>query len=89
MQSLPFDTGDIEGLHQTHQRRSLDAFIETGFAQLCQHRLDELTISELVAESGRSVGSFYKRFRNKEAFFRALCAATVAHNSAFHESAPG
>lgn len=81
------DSG-IDGLLETHQarsRRSRDAFIETGFIVLNRGRLDDLTISDLVAESGRSVGSFYKRFKNKDAFFRALCAAAVAHNSAFHQ----
>jgi AcrR family transcriptional regulator len=89
-QDVTFGSTDIKGLHETHQarsRRSRDAFIETGFALLNRLRLDEFTISELVAESGRSVGSFYKRFKNKDAFFRALCAAAVAHNSAFHKQA--
>ena len=68
--------GVFEAL-QERSRRSRDAFIESGFVLLNQMRFNDLKISDLVQHCGRSVGSFYKRFEDKEAFFRALQVATV------------
>ena len=71
--------GVFEAL-QERSRRSRDAFIESGFVLLNQMRFNDLKISDLAQHSGRSVGSFYKRFEDKEAFFRALQLATVKRN---------
>jgi len=76
-------TKSVEGVFDVRQDRSqksLDAFIESGIALLNQMRFDELKVSDLVRHSGRSVGSFYKRFGDKEAFFRALQMSAVARD---------
>lgn len=62
---------------QERSRKSRDAFIESGFVLLNHMRFNDLKVSDLARHCGRSVGSFYKRFEDKEAFFRALQVATV------------
>src|SRR5689334_9913729 len=57
------------------QRRSQErqaAMISTGLKILEQRGIDALSIAELTAANGFSVGSFYARFEDKEAFFRAV-----------------
>ena len=74
---------EIQGVYEALQdrsRRSRDAFIESGIALLNEMRFAELKVTDLASHSGRSVGSFYKRFEDKEAFFRALQASTVARD---------
>ncbi len=74
---------EIHGVYEALQdrsRRSRDAFIESGIALLNEMRFAELKVTDLASHSGRSVGSFYKRFEDKEAFFRALQASTVARD---------
>lgn len=71
---------------QERSRQSRDAFIESGFVLLNQMRFDDLKVSELARHCGRSVGSFYKRFEDKEAFFRALQAATVMRDQQIIET---
>ena len=74
---------DIDGVfaaRQDRSRRTRDAFIESGFAMLNRIRFIDLKVSDLAQHSDRSVGSFYKRFEDKEAFFRALQVATVARD---------
>lgn len=79
----------IEGVFEARQdrsRRSRDAFIESGIALLNNRRFSDLKVSDLARHSGRSVGSFYKRFEDKQAFFRALQAATVARDQKIIQS---
>lgn len=71
---------EIEGVHAVQQersRRSRDAFIESGFGMLNEMRFADLTIAALARHCDRSVGAFYKRFEDKEGFFRALQLAAV------------
>lgn len=73
---------EIEGVHavlQERSRRSRDAFIESGFEMLNGMRFADLTVAALARHCGRSVGAFYKRFEDKEGFFRALQLAAVTH----------
>lgn len=73
----------IDGVFETLQdrsRKSRDAFIESGIVLLNEIRFNDLKVSDLAQHSGRSVGSFYKRFEDKEAFFRALQVATVTRD---------
>lgn len=71
----------VRAARQDRSRKSRDAFIESGIALLNEMRFRDLKVSDLACHSGRSVGSFYKRFEDKEAFFRALQAATVTRDS--------
>lgn len=73
----------IEGVFEARQdrsRKSREAFIASGIALLNEMRFDDLKVADLARHSGRSVGSFYKRFEDKEAFFRAMQASTVARD---------
>ncbi len=70
---------EIPGVFKAHQTRSVksrDDFINAGIDALNRLRLDELKIAELAKVSNNSVGSFYTRFQDKEAYFRALRAHT-------------
>ncbi|PHP65433.1 hypothetical protein CSC94_18915 [Zhengella mangrovi] len=72
---------DIPGVHPAQQQRSRrirDAFINSGVEMLNSMRLADLKVSDLAEASGGSVGSFYNRFEDKEAYFRALRAAAIA-----------
>ncbi len=57
------------------QRRSqitYNTLIETGFRLMEERDFDAIAIAEIAKEAGYSVGAFYARFENKEAFYRAL-----------------
>ena len=78
----------VEGVFDASQdrsRKSRDAFIESGIALLNDMQFSDLKVSDLARHSGRSVGAFYKRFEDKEAFFRALQASAVARNEVIIE----
>ncbi len=71
---------DIPGVHPARQARSIrlrDTYVKAGFEFLNSRRLSDLKVSELAESCGSSVGSFYTRFEDKEAYFRALRAATI------------
>ena len=72
---------DIPGVLPARQRRSIklrDAYIRAGIEILNTKRLSDLSVSELAQECGGSVGSFYTRFEDKEAYFRALRVAAIS-----------
>jgi Transcriptional regulator len=76
------DTG-IDGVFDVHQQRSRElrnAFVEAGFVLLNTMQFKDMKIADLAQQCGRSVGSFYKRFEDKDAYFRALRMAAVAIN---------
>ena len=65
----------IPGVFAARQSRSIrnrDSFLKAGVEALGKMAFDEIKISELAAASGNSVGSFYTRFQDKDAFLRAL-----------------
>ncbi len=69
--------GHIPGVFEARQSRSVktrDGFIVAGVEALKSKRFGDLKISELAAISNNSVGSFYTRFQDKDAFFTALSA---------------
>ena len=71
---------DIPGMFPARQKRSVrirDSFIRAGVEALNEVRLDDLTVSVLCERSGYSVGAFYTRFQDKDAYFRALRVFTV------------
>lgn len=66
---------DLPGIRPTRQRRSQEttvALLETGAAMLRDCAFDELSIDELCARLGVTIGAFYGRFESKDAFFAAL-----------------
>ena len=71
----------IPGVFAARQKRSIrirGAYIQAGFESLNAMRFKDLRVSDLAEACECSVGSFYTRFRDKEAYFRALTAAAIA-----------
>ncbi len=71
----------VPGVFEARQKRSIrirDAYIRAGIETLNSMRFRDLRVSDLAEACQCSVGSFYTRFRDKEAYFRALTAATIA-----------
>lgn len=61
--------------HKVKQRRSqktYDALIAAGFRLLEDRELVAISVAELAASAGYSVGAFYARFRSKDEFFDAM-----------------
>ena len=72
---------NVPGVFKATQKRSIrirDAYIQAGFEALNATRFRDLRITDLAEACQCSVGSFYTRFQDKEAYFRALTAATIA-----------
>ena len=68
---------DIPGVFEARQIRSVksrDSFINAGIEALNTIHFDDLKIADLAKASNNSVGSFYTRFLDKEAYFRAVRA---------------
>lgn len=66
---------DLPGILPSRQRRSQEttvALLEAGAELLRDCTFDELSIDELCARVGVTIGAFYGRFEGKDAFFGAL-----------------
>jgi AcrR family transcriptional regulator len=57
---------------QPRARATRDAMLRVGRALLQERDFDELSIADLAAANGLSVGSFYGRFRDKASFLALL-----------------
>ncbi|MGJ4925722.1 TetR/AcrR family transcriptional regulator [Bradyrhizobium sp. HKCCYLS2038] len=72
---------DLPGVTPSRQQRSREmtkALFTAGAELLCTRSLAELSISDLCAHVGATVGAFYSRFESKEAYFNALLALTLS-----------
>ena len=70
----------LPGILPTRQRRSQEttvALLEAGAEALRDCTFDELSINELCAKVGATIGAFYGRFESKDAFFNALVELMV------------
>ena len=66
------DVADALPAKQTRSRATRDALVRAG-RNLCEIKdFDVLSVAEIAAAAGCSVGSFYSRFSDKDGFFRAL-----------------
>ena len=64
---------------QARAEKTRDKLLSAG-AQLLEHQsLDDISIAQIAREAGCSVGVFYFRFQDKEAFFRYLLNNTLDH----------
>ena len=73
--------GRLSGVNPAQQLRSeatFHALIQAGRKALDEKFFDEMTIEEIARDAGASVGAFYGRFANKEAFFSAIQEITVS-----------
>ncbi|MGJ5132116.1 TetR/AcrR family transcriptional regulator [Bradyrhizobium oligotrophicum] len=71
----------LPGVTPSRQQRSREttlALLTAGADLLRTRSLAELSISDLCAHIGATVGAFYSRFDSKEAYFNALLALTLA-----------
>ncbi|WP_315720709.1 MULTISPECIES: TetR/AcrR family transcriptional regulator [unclassified Bradyrhizobium] len=76
----PIAQVDLPGVTPSRQQRSREttlALLTAGAELLCTRNLAELSISDLCAQIGATVGAFYSRFDSKEAYFNALLALTL------------
>ena len=62
---------------QSRSEKTRDALLHTGTALLAAGGFDEVSIAQIAAASGCSVGAFYLRFQNKKAFFEFLLDRVV------------
>jgi AcrR family transcriptional regulator len=70
----------LPGVTPSRQQRSREttlALLKAGAELLGTRSLAELSISDLCAQIGATVGAFYSRFDSKEAYFNALLALTL------------
>lgn len=63
---------------QQRSEQTRERLLRAGRALLQDGHFDEISISQIAAHAGCAVGSFYLRFRNKEAYFEFLLGETVA-----------
>ena len=57
---------------QQRGRERQQALVEAGLRLTGTRRWSEVTVGDIAAEIGCSVGTFYTRFRNKDAYFAVL-----------------
>lgn len=75
------DEFGFEGVHpvrQTRGRRTRDRLLNAGQKLIARHSVDALSVADIARAANCSVGSFYLRFRDKDAFFRTLIAQYLA-----------
>src|SRR5215470_4996722 len=81
----PTDDCDLDGVRPVKQlrgRRSRDRLLNAGQRLVAARPFDALSVAEIARTAGSSVGAFYLRFRDKDAFFGALIAQYVADGRA-------
>lgn len=77
--------GRLPGIKAGVQQRSLrtaHALVESGFALLRERAFDALSIEEICAAAGATVGAFYGRFEDKQGFFATLQRVTCLRSEA-------
>ena len=68
-----------KGVRAAKQSRSLlkhQALLQAGRRLLDTHDLSTLSVAQLTRDAGMSVGSFYSRFEDKDAWFAELLRVT-------------
>jgi AcrR family transcriptional regulator len=63
---------------QLRARRSRDRMLNAGQKLVAKRPFDALLVADIARAANCSVGAFYLRFRDKDAFFRALIAQYLA-----------
>jgi AcrR family transcriptional regulator len=83
------DVAGLEGVRPTKQsrgRRTRDRLLSAGLKLVASHEFDSMLVADIARAADCSVGAFYLRFRDKDAFFRALVAHYVAESRATAEA---
>jgi AcrR family transcriptional regulator len=79
------DDSGLDGVRPVKQlrgRRSRDRLLNAGQRLVAARPFDALSVADIARAADCSVGAFYLRFRDKEAFFRALIAQYVEEGRA-------
>ena len=63
---------------QNRSRKTRDALLAAGWKLLAKSSWDQISVNDIVAAAGSSVGSFYSRFTDKDSYFEALAAEWLA-----------
>jgi AcrR family transcriptional regulator len=71
---------------QARAQKTRDKLLSAGAKLLKDHSLDDISIAQIAREAGCSVGVFYFRFQDKDAFFRFLLDQTL-HDIRTHTDA--
>jgi AcrR family transcriptional regulator len=66
---------------QARSRRTRDALLAAGWKLLAKHSWQDITINDISKAAGVSVGSFYTRFVDKDAYFESLASGWVAQRT--------
>ena len=72
----------VRPVKQLRARRSRDRLLDAGQKLVVGRPFDALSVADIARAAGCSVGAFYLRFRDKDAFFRALIAQYLAEGRA-------
>jgi AcrR family transcriptional regulator len=67
----------VKPAHQLRSRKRRDELINAGIKLLLTKSISQISIIELAATCGYSVGTFYSRFEDKKSFFQALQEAST------------
>ncbi len=71
----PLDIDELDGVYPARQARSRVAqerLLEAGNAVFANKGYDDAHVTEIASAAGYSIGTFYARFRDKDALFAAL-----------------
>ena len=63
---------------QERGSRTRDKLLRAGHRLIAKRDFDSMSVAEIAQAAGCSVGAFYQRFRDKDAFFGALIAHYVS-----------
>jgi AcrR family transcriptional regulator len=63
---------------QARSRRTRDQLLAAGFRLVEERDFEAISIADIARSAGCSVGAFYFRFADKDAFFRAMIAHRLA-----------
>ena len=75
------DTGLPDGVLPVRQERggrTRDRLLAAGQRLIAKRDFDSMSVADIADAAGCSVGAFYQRFRDKDAFFHALVAHYVS-----------
>lgn len=78
MESVAARLRGVTPFQQARSGATFQALIAAGRKALEDKCFDEMTIGDIARVAGVSVGAFYGRFANKEAFFSAIQEITVS-----------
>jgi AcrR family transcriptional regulator len=78
----PAEKGWARPAYQVRSRQQRDRLMKAGERVFAERGFWQAHVADIAKRAGCSVGSFYRRFQDKEAFFFALQADMAAHAEA-------